>query len=101
MSRHRRVWWVFVWTDEAIDRYEGEDLLNHSLTRSVMGLGRRWASKIRCDVTSHRVGTNQVFVTDNEPTLKPATALIFPRQRMPDPVGSWAPPGANKKASCK
>lgn len=27
VSRHRQVWWVFVWTDEAIDRYEGEDPL--------------------------------------------------------------------------
>lgn len=27
IKRHRQLWWVFVWTDEAIDRCEGEDPL--------------------------------------------------------------------------
>lgn len=39
VSRHRQVWWVFVWTAEAIDRYEGEDPLESLADEQRVGPG--------------------------------------------------------------
>lgn len=39
VSRHCQVWWVFVWTDEAINRYEGEDPLESLADAQRFGCG--------------------------------------------------------------